>query len=398
MALFQRVRSSFVDDEPEAPAAFAPEDESVGELLRRQRTEMGLDLLEVAAALKIKPAYLAAIEGGRLDQLPGAPYAVGFVRSYSDYLRLDTVEILRRFKLEAAGLDAKPDLTFPMPLGERSVPAGRIMIVAVILAICGYGGWYYISTVDRSMPERTAEVPAELVGARPESGSASKSPPAKPAENLAQTREPVAPTNAPGSTEGIVKPIETSPKADPSATPSASQAEAGPSAISPAATSSNALPATTLASTGLSAAESSTGEARPQTEAAPAAVTEDTRPAPSTIASTQPVVAPSSPPNLSAASAEADVDQPSRITLRANATSWIQVRAPDQSVLFTGFLKPGDVYRVPDRPGLSMRAGNAGGLDVLVDGKAAPALGPSGAVRNVSLNPQLLMGQDSAPN
>ena len=212
MARFQRVRSSFVDDEPEAPAAFAPEDESVGELLRRQRTEMGLDLLEVAAALKIKPAYLAAIEGGRLGQLPGAPYAVGFVRSYSDYLRLDTVEILRRFKLEAAGLDAKPDLTFPMPLGERSVPAGRIMIVAVILAICGYGGWYYISTVDRSMPERTAEVPAELVGARPEPGSASKSPPAKPAENLAQTREPVAPTNAPGSTEELLSRSKHPPK------------------------------------------------------------------------------------------------------------------------------------------------------------------------------------------
>ena len=394
MALFQRVRSPFIDDEPEAPTTFKPEDESVGELLRRQRTEMGLDLLEVAAALKIKPAYLAAIEGGRLDQLPGAPYAVGFVRSYSDYLRLHTVEILLRFKLEAAGLDAKPDLTFPMPLGERSVPAGRIMIVAVILAICGYGGWYYISTVDRRMPERIAEVPAELVGTRPEPGSAPKSPPTKPAGNFAQTRKPVAPTNVPGST-GIVKPSETSPKADPSPTPSASQAEAGPTAISPPITSSNALPATTLASTGRSAAESSTGEARPQTEAAPAAVTEDTGPAPSTIASTQPVVA---PPNLSTASAEADVDQPSRITLRAYATSWIQVRAPDQSVLFTGFLKPGDVYRVPDRPGLSMRAGNAGGLDVLVDGKTAPALGPSGAVRNVSLNPQSLMGQDSAPN
>ena len=216
MALFQRVRSPFTDDEPEAPTTFKPEDESVGELLRRQRTEMGLHLLEVAAALKIKPAYLAAIEGGRLDQLPGAPYAVGFVRSYSDYLRLHTVEILLRFKLEAAGLDAKPDLTFPMPLGERSVPAGRIMIVAVILAICGYGGWYYISTVDRRMPERIAEVPAELVGARPEPGSASKSPPPKPAGNLAQTRETVAPTNVPGSTRRIVKPSETSPKADPS--------------------------------------------------------------------------------------------------------------------------------------------------------------------------------------
>ena len=63
--------------------------------------------------------------------------------------------------------------------------------------------------------------------------------------------------------------------------------------------------------------------------------------------------------------------------MRATADSWIQVRDADHSMLFTGVLKPGESYRVPDRPGLSLRTGNAGGLDVTVDGKPAPALGPS---------------------
>jgi hypothetical protein len=37
-----------------------------------------------------------------------------------------------------------------------------------------------------------------------------------------------------------------------------------------------------------------------------------------------------------------------------------------------------------------MRAGNAGGLDIVVDGKPAPSLGSMGSVRNVALDPQSL--------
>jgi hypothetical protein len=51
------------------------------------------------------------------------------------------------------------------------------------------------------------------------------------------------------------------------------------------------------------------------------------------------------------------------------------VRDAGRAILFTGVLKPGETYRVPDRPGLSLRAG---GLNILIDGKPAPPLGPPG--------------------
>jgi cytoskeleton protein RodZ len=54
-------------------------------------------------------------------------------------------------------------------------------------------------------------------------------------------------------------------------------------------------------------------------------------------------------------------------------------------------LKAGESYRVPDRPGVLMRTGNAGGLEITVDGKPAPPIGPTGAIRNVLLEPQVLM-------
>src|SRR5947208_15114863 len=53
-------------------------------------------------------------------------------------------------------------LSPPVPLGARSVPGGPILLVGVILALCGYGTWYYLSTSERSRPERVAAVPADL--------------------------------------------------------------------------------------------------------------------------------------------------------------------------------------------------------------------------------------------
>ena len=389
MPLFQWIRPPFTENEPEAAAAFPLVDESVGDLLRRQRAEMGLNLREVATALKIKLSYLAAIEEGHPDELPGAPYAVGFVRSYSQYLGLDSTEVLRRFKLEAAGLDAKPDLTFPMPLGERGVPAVGILIVAAILASCGYGIWYYLSTADRTIPERVAEVPAGLLGPRLRSDPGSKSPPAKPAAS-SDAGEIAVPTSPAGSEAAVVRPNETSPKTDASAPPLASEPKA---AAAPPASSGAPAPSSSP-SMDRTAAPLPDVEARPKAEPASAAVSEDAGPTSNTSSLAHPAGSPPPVQNISSAP-DVDVDPSSRITLRANATSWIQVRAQDHSVLFTGFLKPGDAYRVPDRPGLSMRAGNAGGLDIVVDGKKAPAVGPIGAVRNVSLDPQSLMGQGS---
>ena len=89
----------------------------------------------------------------------------------------------------------------------------------------------------------------------------------------------------------------------------------------------------------------------------------------------------------------------SRIQLRATSESWVLVADPDSGVLFEKSLSPGEVYSVPDRPGLLLTTGNAGGLDIMVGGKVAPSIGPFGAVRrNVALDShKLLAGEALAP-
>ncbi len=86
---------------------------------------------------------------------------------------------------------------------------------------------------------------------------------------------------------------------------------------------------------------------------------------------------------------EANVD--ARIVLRATDDSWVQVRDADQNVLLTRILRAGDMYRVPNRENLTLLTGNAGALQILVDGELVPALGPVGAVRrDVPLEPEYL--------
>jgi cytoskeleton protein RodZ len=365
MALFQRIKTPLVEMgfEGEVPLPAGPR--SAGDALRQQREALGLNFSDVAGALRIKPAYLAAIEEGRPDRLPGPAYAAGFVRAYGDHLGLDGREILRRFRLEAAGLDAKPDLSFPMPLGERSVPGRAMLLLALILAICGYGAWYYLSTDELARPERVTEVPATLLPPKPPKPPASPPPaPIAPATSATTTGQAGAPPSVPVSGAEM---------------PAASEAEAAPSGSPPPAATIPGIPATPPAPVPATTSAAASVPHIPSTsaDAAAGSVLEAESGTPQTYGA---------------------ADGSTRIVLRANTDSWIQVRASDHSVLFTGVLKPGESYRVPDRAGLSMRAGNAGGLDVMVDGKPAPSLGPIGAVRNVALDPQLLTAGNTTHN
>jgi cytoskeleton protein RodZ len=54
-------------------------------------------------------------------------------------------------------------------------------------------------------------------------------------------------------------------------------------------------------------------------------------------------------------------------------------------------LRAGDTYLVPNRPDLTLWTGNAGGLEVIVDGATLPPLGPSGSARrDIQLDPERL--------
>jgi cytoskeleton protein RodZ len=374
VSIFQRIRTPFSESRAEEQARLQPRMRLIGELLEERREDLGLDLDEVGAMLKIKPAYLAALEQGRLQDLPGPAYAIGFVRAYAEFLGLDSEEVMTRFKAEAAGVTAPPDLSLPVPLGERSLPGGAMVLVALILALCGYGVWYYLSTEERSRPARVAAVPAALdpTPAMAPSRPAGAAGPAG-AQNTAD------PGPQPSPTGGVA--------VAPSPPPTSSTSPAAPAAVSPA-------PQQAAVTTPPAA---STAPAPRNGQTAPATVPSQAAPPPTT---TQPqAVAPAQPQVQAAAPGPATSSpQPSanpaaaggngRVSIRALADCWIQVRAADDSIVFSRVLKSGEVYAVPQRAGLWLRTGNAGALEIAVDGKTAPSIGGVGTLRrDVALDP-----------
>ncbi len=77
---------------------------------------------------------------------------------------------------------------------------------------------------------------------------------------------------------------------------------------------------------------------------------------------------------------------PYHVQIVSLAESWVQIRDSGK-VVYTGVMHPGDTYRVPDRPGWTMTAGNSGGIILALDGKNGAPLGAAGEVaRNVPLD------------
>jgi cytoskeleton protein RodZ len=89
-----------------------------------------------------------------------------------------------------------------------------------------------------------------------------------------------------------------------------------------------------------------------------------------------------------------------RIILRASSDAWVEVRdRPGRTVLISRILKAGETFPVPNRPGLTLLTGNAGGIEVIIDGQALAPLGKAGSVkRNVALDAEQLRGSLNAAN
>ncbi|MEI9993586.1 MAG: RodZ domain-containing protein [Rhizomicrobium sp.] len=181
--------------------------ETVGQDLRAARLRRGDDLATVSKHLKIRKDHLEAIEEDRLDVLPGRTYAVGFVRSYADYLGLDTAQCLERFKAEIAGR-SDADVAQPVTVidedDQRRLPQGWKIIAAVVVALMAYGAYYVLSS--SAMLSAPVAAPPEQVAPKP---VVARVPPPAMAPPAQPTTPPASP--APQGVAGQQAPAAASP-------------------------------------------------------------------------------------------------------------------------------------------------------------------------------------------
>ena len=75
---------------------------------------------------------------------------------------------------------------------------------------------------------------------------------------------------------------------------------------------------------------------------------------------------------------------PVRVVITARDDSWIQVTAEGKTA-FIGVLKAGESRNFESDGAIKVRTGNAGGIDISLNGKQIDPLGPAGQIRSVSL-------------
>ena len=348
--------------------------QSIGADLRAIRMERGESTADVAHQLCLRESYIVAIEAGNFAELPGVVYAVGFLRSYARYLRLDADELIQRFKEEVSEIPPAADLAFFEPVSEESrVPRGGLVAFAVLLAVIAYAGWYYLSTRDMTIADLVPAVPEQFAGLVAPTGRFDPPP-----STLSEYGE-LAPSG-PG--------------------------ESADSAVSDGSVVDSAPPAPERLDLEQSQQDSASSRAvatSPEAVPGAAGVTAATRASPQ-AATSQP--SDGARPSEAAAGGDGlgpqvfgEINGGTRIMLRSTGDSWIQVRTADETVLMTRILRSGDIYYVPNLTGLKLMTGNAGMLEVLVDEQPVPALGPVGSVRrNVQLEPERLKAGTAVVN
>ena len=310
---------------------------SVGALLRAEREQRGLSLVDVAQALKLTQRQVEAMENERFDMLPGAAFARGFLRNYARLLDLDPEPLLEALS-QTSGIGA-PELA-PISNAQGTLPAGDgglrpsalpVVVVAVLLLVAVVGGWYF----------------DWFQGAEP----------ADP--NAAVVDTPVAP--AP------VTPVVVQPDPAPVVIPDDAPAGGEPVVVAPAPMVLSAdQPVVAMeAAVSTPAANAAAAVARPTPAAPVVAAPAATVPAVAVPAVAVPAPAAETPAPVSDSKPAGD-----RLVFRFATESWVEVRDASGDIIFSRTNRAGSVQEVTGKPPYKLVVGNARNVKLEYRGEA----------------------------
>jgi cytoskeleton protein RodZ len=300
----------------------------IGVMLRKRREEVGKDLATIAAITHIRQNYLKAIEEGRRKDLPGTAYMIGYIRTYADYLGFDGDRLITDFHADLAGQRKWVDKR--AEAAEPPAPSGmsQVQISPAMGLIAVLALVVVIYGAWAFLSDDEGGTETASVEA-PEAAA-----PDQPAPVVEPATKPSTPSPAVAEASAPAEP-------DPA-----------PVAAAPSTAEDQVPPEADIASTGEDVVE----ESPPQPEPAP----------------------------------EAD-GKAGKIVVRARLESWIQITNAKKEVVFSRVLRAGETYTVPEEAGLMLTTGNAGGVEILLNGKKLKSLGTVGLVkRDVPLDAKKL--------
>ncbi len=114
---------------------------TVGSVLRKAREALGYDIHEIAEYLKIRSAYLVALENDDFKSIPGKVYVIGFLRTYAQFMNLEPDELIRSYKLEVKGHRPIPAFSIPEPVRAEQKPGQVLVYVSFLLVLLLFFAW-----------------------------------------------------------------------------------------------------------------------------------------------------------------------------------------------------------------------------------------------------------------
>jgi len=355
-------------------------DVPLGDLMRGERATYGKSLLDVERELKIRAAYIAAIENGDVAAFSSPGFIAGYVRSYARYLGIDPEYAFARFCAEtgfqgvhgSSGQQAQsakrsfseaPKRMDPNDVMSNArisfeprkesflsgVEPGALGSAAVLVALVlglGYGAWAVLHDIQRLQIAPVDEAPVPLAQLDPLAGAN------EGAFEVTQGFDIAVP--APESLERLYRP----------------QALEAP-VLTPR---DGALSTLNPDEVGTLAGQGSTGGTA-EIASANAAAEADTPPVQVT---------------------QARVNE--ELMIFAVRPTWVRVSSASGAVLFEGTLNAGESYAIPETAEApTLMSGNAGSLYFAVGGVT---MGPSGQgasiARDVELTAEAITSNYSA--
>ena len=340
-----------------------------GDALRAEREKAGVDIPALSFELRIPKNYLHALEAETYDELPGATYGYGYIKSYCKFLGIDDTPFLDTYKMRTSAADSRPEYSFPDEALEPRMSGAMTAMLVVLVLLTGYIGWQVFDRFQGAPTQDTTLVASIAVQNEPAGA------------DVAQLTD-VAPTP---NTESVS--VEDEASSDKDETVVASQEE------------------TQTAS--LDTNEVNDAEAEPKADVVAESQTQDTQEASAQqndseqtdVAQTAVAQKPSDEdqPQQSSA-AQANVRVPAEeIVISASSAAWVEVVSENGDVILSKLFQAGEDYIAPADQKLYLSTGNAGGLVLLIPGLDAFQAGAVGEIiRDLPLSRESIRSRRSA--
>lgn len=122
---------------------------TLGEKLKKIREKSGISLAEISSKTKVKQEYLEKIEANDYGNLPFDVYVKGFLRSYSNYLDLNSKKVIAQFEKEVGirenvkKYQHKPKRSWENKFPSLTItPKMASLFFSFVIALIGFSYFY----------------------------------------------------------------------------------------------------------------------------------------------------------------------------------------------------------------------------------------------------------------